>query len=117
MFKFLSIFKKRSRLAEESDYGRRFGWFIERDGTTVGELEYLRWLSDSQFWHEYRISWRSEADAVHDPDAWIDAELSLRNKRCPEVVIDSFLTATTDEKNVIAVRGASVPEEILQQLD
>ncbi|SHI52651.1 hypothetical protein SAMN02745181_0318 [Rubritalea squalenifaciens DSM 18772] len=33
------------------------------------------------------------------------------------VILDSPRRGTTDEKDVIAVRGASVPEEILQQLD
>jgi len=114
MFKFPGIFKRKSRAAEESDFGRRFGWFIEREGAVVGELEYVRWDSAAQFWHEYRLTWRKREDAVVGPDAWIAAKLLLRNRRYTDVVVDSFMTAQRGEDN-IAVRGAAVPEERIRR--
>jgi hypothetical protein len=97
-------------LAQESDFGRRFCWFIERGGKQIGSLEYLRWNSDSQFWHEYQLNWRSAEGAV-GPDAWIDEKLVLRNQRYTDVVLDGFLTTDERAPGVIAVRFASVPLE------
>ena len=72
MFKLKSIFNDWRRVADESDFGRRFGWFIERDGVKVGELDYIRWDSEVQFWHEYRLTWRSAEDEVVGPDVFDD---------------------------------------------
>jgi hypothetical protein len=104
------------KLARESDFGRRFGWFIEKAGKQIGELDYLRWDSDAQLWHEYRLSWRRTEDAVVDPDAWIAAKLVLRNRRYTDVVIDTFLTSPERDR-VIAVRFASVPVERFEKDD
>jgi hypothetical protein len=117
MFKLPAIFQSEIRAAEESDFGRRFGWFVERDGVRVGELDYLRWDSDAQFWHEYRLNWHSPADAVVGPDAWISSQLVLRNRRYTDVVVDSFLTSPERAAGVIAVRGASVTEERIRRDD
>lgn len=111
MFKLPAIFNRKRRAARESDFGRRFGWFIEKDGQRIGELDYVRWDSDAQFWHEYRLTWRRSEDAVVGPDAWIAAKLVLRNRRYTDVVIDTFLTTPERDRGVIAVRSAYVPEE------
>jgi len=105
------MFKYKSKAAQESDFGRRFGWFIERSGQTIGELEYLRWDSVAQFWHEYRLIWRKPEDAVVGPDAWASAHLVLRNRHYTNVVVDSFLTSPERADGVIAIRGAHVPED------
>lgn len=110
MFEWLVGPLGRNAVAEASDFGRRFGWFIERDGVRIGELEYVRWDDASQFWHEYRVIWRQSEDAVVGPDAWMAARLVLRNRRCTDVVVDRFLTADYGDGR-IAVRGASVPVE------
>jgi hypothetical protein len=39
MFKLPRFLDRQRRLAEESDFGRRFGWFIEREGGRIRELE------------------------------------------------------------------------------
>lgn len=111
MFRLPAIFKRQSRPVRESDFGRRFGWFIERNGEKIGELEYLRWDSVAQFWHEYRVTWRRPEDAVLGPDAWISAGLVLRNRKYTDVVIHSFLTASQQKPDIICIRGASVPED------
>lgn len=96
---------------EESDFGRKFGWFIERNGEVIGELDYVRWDSWSQFWHEYRVTWRRPENAIIGPDAWISEKLVLRNRRYTDVVVASFLTGAPREGGVIPVRGASVSAE------
>ena len=117
MFKLSAIFKRtsKSRAAEESDFGRCFGWFIEKDGVIVGELDYLRWDSWAQFWHEYRVTWRRPEDAVVGPDAWIASKLVLRNRRYTDVVVESFLTGTERGSGVIPVRSAFVSEERIRR--
>jgi hypothetical protein len=119
VFKLSTIFqqKSKSRAAAESDVGRRFGWFIEKDGTRIGELDYLRWDSVAQFWHEYRVTWRSPEDAVIGPDAWITSKLVLRNRRYTDVVVASFLTGTQRDGGIIPVRSAFVSEERIRQDD
>lgn len=96
--------------SEASDFGRRFGWFIEREGVRLGELDYLQWDAASQFWHTYRLTWRMPEDAVTGPDAWIAAGLVLRNRRYTDVVVDSFTVSPEQESGVIGVRGAYVTE-------
>ena len=100
------------KLARESDFGRRYGWFIEREGERIGELDYIRWDSLAQFWHEYSVVWHNEAESSFetDPDAWIERKIVLRSRRYPDVLIPEFLTAPRT-KGVIAVRFASVPVE------
>ena len=104
----------RRRRAKETDYGRTFGWFVEKGKERLGELEYIRWDSFSQFWHEYRVTWeKEEAQAFEqNPDAWIESHLSLRNRRYQQVVVTGFLTAPRTA-GVIAVRSAFVPEDQL----
>ncbi len=100
------------KFAHQSDFGRRFGWIIERDGIPIGELEYIRWDSNMQFWHEYSVFWHSEADACieAEPDGWDLQKIILRNKRYPDVAISHFLISA-QAKGVVSVRGAFVPIE------
>jgi hypothetical protein len=119
MFDFFKFFKPpptaTSSIAEDSDFGRRYGWFVEREGIPTGELDYIRWDSSSQFWHEYRLTWFDPANAIVGTDAWIAAKLTLRNRRYLEVVIDGFLTSPEHSPGVIAVRGAHVDEAELRR--
>ena len=117
MFKLPAIFLRKRAAAEQSDFERRFGWFIERGGTRIGELDYLRWDSAAQFWHEYRLSWRSPSDAVIGPEAWIASKVMLRNRRYADAVVDSFLISAERGNGVIAVRGAHVTEERIRHDD
>lgn len=104
----------RRRRAKETDLGRTYGWFIEKNGEKIGELEYLRWDSLGQFWHEYSVSWKSKESEVYEreTDAWIKDHLSLRNRHYQDVVVSVFLTSTL-RVGVIAVKSAWVPEEKL----
>ena len=95
-----------------SDCGRRFGWFIEKDEKRVGELEYIRWDSVAQFWHEYSVVWcdADESCIEGNPDAWIERKLVLRNRRYPDVLVSEFLMSPRSN-GVLAIRFASVPME------
>jgi hypothetical protein len=112
---FLSKLFRNRGLVRDSDFGRRFGWFIEKAGETVGELEYLYWDSDAQFWHLYRVSWRRPEVAIECPDAWAESGMVLRNRRFTDVVVDSYLVTAERAPGVISVRGASVAEERIRR--
>lgn len=96
--------------ARGSDFGRRYGWTIEVDGKPVGQLAYVRWNVDSQFWHEYRMQLESnEWEALRsDADAWAAPRVALRNKRFHDVVITEFLVSPRPD-GIVMVRLASVP--------
>ena len=111
MCKFLKLFRSRRRDIVESDFGRRFGWLIERDGVRVGELEYLRWDENSQFWHEYRVFWRQlEGDTTRIED-WAESGFELRNRRFTDVIVREYLSAPGGDEGVVAIRGVYVPDE------
>jgi len=99
---------------DDSDFGRRYGWLIEKDGQTLGELDYVRWDWESQFWHEYRVSWRKPEDAATTPDAWLEMRLTLRNRRFKDVVIDTFMVGTERGEGIVPIRGACVSEARIQ---
>lgn len=109
---------KMKTLAEESDFGRRFGWFVEREGEKIAELDYIRWDSHAQFWHDYALIWLVAKDKQVEPDAdkWCTPKLALRNRRYTDVVISGFLTAhRLKEQGIISIRFASVPKERFEQ--
>jgi hypothetical protein len=110
MCKLLDMFRPKSRDVRKSDFGRRFGWFIERGGECIGELEYSRWDEDSQFWHEYRVNWRRpEGDAARIED-WAESGIELRNREFSDVVVREFLSASGCAEGLVAIRNAFVPE-------
>lgn len=108
MFNPFAIFKRQPELTPDSDYGRRYGWFIERDGVPIGELDYLGWDRDSDFSPDYRLSWFNPDDAVIGPEAWLAAKLTLRSRRYLEIVIDGFLPSPEFGESVIRVLWAHV---------
>ena len=109
MFSLSVIFQRKLRIANDSDFGRRFGWFIESDGEWIGSLDYLRWDSHGQFWHEYRGSWCGPERVIIGSNAW-DSNSILRNRCYTDVVIDSFSVCERPD-GVLAIRGAQVPAE------
>lgn len=111
MCKLRNLFRSKKRHIRDSDYGRRFGWFIERDGECIGELEYFRWDENLQFWHEYRVSWcRPDGDAASIED-WAESGIALRNRAFTNVVVREFLSSAGSEVGVVSLRNAYVPDE------
>jgi hypothetical protein len=46
---------RRSLKIYHSDFGRNFGWFVERRGKRVAALVDPVWDVNNQFWHIYRL--------------------------------------------------------------
>ena len=91
----------------ESDYGRCYGWFIEKNEEKIGELEYARWDSASQFWHEYHAIWMNNDFEIRerDSDAWISSRIAGYYR---DVIVRGFISAPKPE-GIVAIRGAFVP--------
>lgn len=102
-----------ARALEASDFGRKHGWFIEKNGGTVGSLDYIRWDEVTQFWHEYRLTWSAGFKAPNSSEEWINQRLVLRNRFYKNVVVTTFMTALVPGKATILIRGASVAVEQL----
>lgn len=115
MRKLLDLFRLMRRDAQESDFGRRFGWFIERDGECLGELEYLRWDESSQFWHEYQVSWRRTEGDPSRIENWAESGITLRNREFSDVVVREFLTASGSREGVVSIRNAFVPDDYFRK--
>ena len=116
MFQSRHVVQPLGNEAEASDFGRRFGWFVERDGACIGELDYLRWDAAAQFWHEYRTTWHDPADAIEGSDVGSWSSLVLRNRRFTGAVSHSFVVSPTSDARVIAIRGAWVDDAALRSL-
>ena len=111
MCKLLDLIRSKSSDVRESDFGRRFSWFVERGGECIGELEYCHWDENSQFWHVYHISWRHpEGDAARIED-WAESGIELRNRKFSDVVVRDFLSASSCAEGVVSIRNAYVPDE------
>jgi hypothetical protein len=103
--------------AKETDYGRRYGWLVEHAGEIIANLDYIRWDSDRQFWHEYKISIHNSnmSHLAEDPDAWIKLGVILRNIRFKDVTVSVFMMAPRGD-SIVAIRGAYVPEERFREV-
>jgi hypothetical protein len=64
-------------------FGRRYGWFIEKKGDRIGELDYVRWIHMLNSGMSIAFLGCRPEDAVVGPDAWLAAKLALRNRRSP----------------------------------
>jgi hypothetical protein len=104
--------KRWKQEAAESDYGRRYGWTVEVDEIPIGQLSYVRWDDNAQFWHEYRLE--LDGNNYHelrtDANLWCKSNIALRNNRFRDIVIKEFLATPKPDKTIM-VRFASVPLE------
>jgi len=105
----------------ESNFGRRFGWYIERNGERLGELDYLRWDSYGQFWHDYELKWlpgkevqpyQHEVDPLRDD--WSEQKLVLRHKHFTDVVISGYL-ANYRVESTVSIEHAPLPVECFER--
>jgi hypothetical protein len=100
-----------------TDFGRRYGWWLCVDGVRVAELNYWRYDIDSQFWHEYRlIAWSPRFDEIgFDPGRWCSDDVSVESRYSVGFRIKGLLMAAmgaTSSGDLVAIRGASIPEEV-----
>lgn len=92
----------------ESDYGRDFGWFVEKEGTVVAVL--VDHEREDMFWDSYRVEpgeGTSLPEGVFTPEFWHSGGLTFRNRVTGEIAVNAFsggTTATREHPRVI-MRG------------
>lgn len=92
----------------ESNYGRDFGWFVEKHGARVAAL--VEPQREDQFWHSYRVEpvdGDGLPEAVFAIEFWRAGDLAFRNRATGEIVRDAFAGGTipTRERPRVAMRG------------
>ena len=111
----------------EADYGRAFGWYVERDGRRIAELLEPTWDADSQFWYRYRLVPLSddptEQAALRTEAFWADnaGALSYLNRTTgdsAEQAVPGGLEIDGQDRVWIAFRGLQVdmaPPNLLEK--
>jgi hypothetical protein len=101
------IFRKNTPKYVNDDFGRIYGWWILIDDRKIGELEYVRWDEQAQFWHEYKINLfdRKYESIKTDPDAWYIHGIVLQNKNEKYSRIHSDYIPAIRRGELIAMRG------------
>src|SRR4051794_8155398 len=62
----------------ESDFGRRFGWYLELDGERLAALTDPVWDGDGQFWHRYTMTPLGDLETARrlaTPEFWYGGNL------------------------------------------
>ncbi|MEM7151604.1 MAG: hypothetical protein AAF799_02135 [Myxococcota bacterium] len=70
-----------------SDYGRQYGWFVERNGTPIAILLDPQWVD--MFWDSYRVHpvpGSNLPDMIYTAELWHAGDLVYRNRATGEVV-------------------------------
>ncbi len=85
----------------EANYGRDFGWFVEKGGLRVAALTEPRF--EDMFWYSYIVEPlaenSAEAEAIFTEDFWAEPGLTFRNRVTGEVVSSAF-------------RGGGIPTKV-----
>src|SRR4051812_15901293 len=91
---------------EQSDFGRRYGWWLCPRGKRVADLDHYRWNSNGQFWHEYRLFafGPSFAELGLGPDRWCQPDVSLES-RYAIGLSQSGILIVPREDDVVAIRS------------
>ncbi len=122
-----SIFKKRPdferRLANQveeehvrTDHGRVFGWWLRLRGKPIAELNFRRWDSDAQFWHEYFVvPFSAEfAEVGFDADRWAQKDISVESRYAVGYIQEGVLMAPR-ENSIVSIRALSLPKEVFER--
>lgn len=68
----------------ESDYGRKFGWFVESEGRRLATLTEPEWDSVAQFWYVYKLTPLTDSPEDHQRLAsegfWQRTDIVYRNR-------------------------------------
>lgn len=107
--------RRRERLSiVENDYGREFGWVVERRGSSLIELAAP--IREAQFWHSYRVQ---PVDGDPLPSAtfthafWSDPSLRFRNRGTDELVGPCLVAEPpTKTRPRVLVRGLACAVEL-----
>jgi hypothetical protein len=92
----------------ESNYGRDFGWFVEKQGAAVAAL--VDPQPEDMFWDSYRLKPVGDAslpEAVFAAVSWHAGDLVFRNRATGEVVRGVFAGGMTPtrERPRVTVRA------------
>jgi hypothetical protein len=93
----------------EANYGRDFGWFVERDGRKLAALTDPRF--EDMFWVSYAVEplgeTPGERDAVFTKDFWEPPGLTFRNRVTSEVIPSAFHAGSgpTRDRPRVIMRG------------
>lgn len=92
----------------ESNYGRDWGWFVEKDGVVVAELVDPQW--EDTFWCGYRVQALEGAslpDEVFTTAFWHGTGLVFLNRVTAEVVRAAFAGGEipTRDRPRVSMRG------------
>lgn len=84
----------------ESDYGRRCGWFIERDGERIAALVDMRW--EDMFWDSYRLevltSDPGKQAILYSREFWADLTgVAFRDRALGEVALRPLAAVNASE--------------------
>ena len=79
----------------ESDYGRNYGWYVERNGRRIAALTDPVWDCESQFWFRYRVVPLSDDPAdlafLRSDACWnASGEAIYRNREFGEIACSAF---------------------------
>ena len=116
----VSARRERLRLFE-ADYGREFGWFVERDGRRLAALVDPRF--EEMFWYSYAVeplaTDAGERAAIFREEFWRQPGLVYRNRVTGEVAPNAFAggAPTTMQNPRVLVRAlhASLRPTILER--
>ena len=74
----------------EADYGRDFGWFVEKDGRRIAALTDPRF--EDMFWYSYAVEPLGDAERkqIFAPHFWDQPDLIYRYRVTDEVVPNAF---------------------------
>ncbi|QEL14444.1 hypothetical protein [Limnoglobus roseus] len=87
----------------ESNYGREYGWYVERDGRRLAAL--TEPISSDMFWVRYRVEpVSSSADVINalfEDDYWCSPKYVFRNQQFPHHVIEGMGPVDSDRRHVM----------------
>jgi hypothetical protein len=98
------------------DYGRVFGWWLRLRGRRIAELNYRRWDSDSQFWHEYFVvPFSAEfAEIGLDSNRLAQADVSVESRFAIGYSQEGVFMAPRDNA-IVRIRNLSLPKDIFER--
>jgi hypothetical protein len=96
---------------EATDFGRRYGWWLCLREKRVADLNYWKWDSDSQFWHQYHLFAFDPAFAEigFDSNRWCLADISLESRYAEGFFLGRGILMASHGGNLVAIRSAHIP--------
>lgn len=101
---------------EATDFGRRYGWWLCLREQRIADLNYWRWDSDGQFWHEYRLFAFHPAfeEIGFNPSRWCELDVSLESRYAVGFRESGILMAHRGD-GLVSIRSAHIPEDVFMR--